>query len=171
MTQFPDHRTARRRGLSAPLALPAGFGALLVVGAAAAASHGAVSGRWVLILAALIVGIGSAVAEPVVAPVLGAIGWLTIAGFSRAPYAELQPTARLAGVAALAVGASMICGIVSGVVVRRVAESFTLWIVEIPGEPRPGEPFEAAEARLEPLAATAGPPRTARPGSRAGSLI
>ena len=157
MTQFPEGKTSRRRGLSAPLALPAGFGALLVVGAAAAASHGAVSGRWVLILAALIVGIGSAVAEPVVAPVLGAIGWLTIAGFSRAPYAELQPTARLAGVAALAVGASMICGIVSGVVVRRVAESFTLWIVEIPGEPRPGEPLEAAEAGLDPLAATAGP--------------
>ena len=90
MTQSAHRTTPRRRGLSAPLALPAGFGALLVVGAAAAATHGAVSGRWVLILAALIVGIGSAVAEPAVAPVLGAIGWLTVAGFSRAPYASFS---------------------------------------------------------------------------------
>jgi two-component system, OmpR family, sensor histidine kinase KdpD len=153
MTQSTERRTARRRGLSAPLALPAGFGALLVVGAAAAASHGAVSARWVLILAALIVGIGSAVAEPAVAPVLGVIGWLTVAGFSRAPYAELQPTARLAGIAAIAIGASMICGILSGVMVRWVAASFTLWIVDIPGQPSPGGPFPAAEAGMDPLAA------------------
>jgi len=123
---------------AAPLALPAGFGLLLIVGAAAAATHGAVSGRWVLILAALIVGIGSAVAEPAVAPILGVIGWLTVAGFSRAPYAQLQPTARLAGEAAIAIGAAMSTGIATGVVVRRVAASFTLWIVEIPGRPRGG---------------------------------
>jgi two-component system, OmpR family, sensor histidine kinase KdpD len=153
MTQSTERRTGRRRGLSAPLALPAGFGALLVVGAAAAASHGAVSARWVLILAALIVGIGSAVAEPAVAPVLGAIGWLTVAGFSRAPYAELQPTARLAGIAAIAVGASMICGILSGVMVRWLAASFTLWIVDIPGQPRPSGPFPAAGAGMDPLPA------------------
>jgi two-component system, OmpR family, sensor histidine kinase KdpD len=140
MTQPPEPRTRRRRGLAAPLALPAGFGALLVVGAAAAATHGAVSGRWVLILSALIVGIGSATAEPAVAPILGAVGWLTVVGFSRAPYAQLQPTARLAALAAISVGAAMITGIVTGGIVRRVAASFTLWIVEIPEsapEPRP----------------------------------
>jgi two-component system, OmpR family, sensor histidine kinase KdpD len=137
MTQVPEPPLRRRRGLGAPLALPAGFGALLIVGAAAAATHGAVSGRWVLVLAALIVGFGSAVAEPAVAPVLGVIGWLTVAGFSRAPYAQLQPTARLAAHAAVAVGAAMICGIVTGVVVRRLAASYTLWIVEIAGRPRP----------------------------------
>jgi two-component system, OmpR family, sensor histidine kinase KdpD len=164
MTQSADRRTPRRRGLSAPLALPAGFGALLVVGAAAAATHGAVSARWVLILAALIVGIGSAVAEPAVAPVLGAIGWLTVAGFSRPPYAELQPTARLAAMAAIGIGASMICGIAVGVIVRRVAASFTLWIVEIPGQSPPGGPFEAGDAGADPLLqapAAAGPPTRA----------
>ncbi len=97
MTKLEEPRIRRRRGLAAPLALPAGFAALLLVGAAAAATNGAVSARWVLVLAALIVGIGSAVAEPAVAPVLAGIGWLTVAGFSRAPYAQLQPTARLAG--------------------------------------------------------------------------
>jgi two-component system, OmpR family, sensor histidine kinase KdpD len=143
MTQQAEPRVRRRRGLAAPLALPAGFGALLAVGALAAATHGAVSAGWVLILAALIVGIGSAVAEPAVAPVLGVIGWLTVAGFSRPPYGQLQPTARLAGQAAIVVGAAMITGIVSGVVVRWLAASFTLWVVEIPGEPWPGGHVQA----------------------------
>jgi two-component system sensor histidine kinase KdpD len=136
MTEPSEPRTPRRRGLAAPLALPAGFGALLVVGAAAAASHGAVSGRWVLFLAAVIVGVGSAVAEPPVVPVLGAMGWLTVVGFSRAPYARLQPTGRLAAQTAIVIGAVMILGIVTGLVVRRVAGSYTLWIVEAPGQPR-----------------------------------
>jgi hypothetical protein len=81
----------RRRGLAAPLALPAGFAALLAVGAAAAGTHGRVDATWVLILAAVIVTAGSLVAEPAVAPLLGAIGWLTVVGFSRAPYAQLHP--------------------------------------------------------------------------------
>ncbi|MGH3396496.1 MAG: hypothetical protein ACRDPO_17580, partial [Streptosporangiaceae bacterium] len=79
----------RRRGLAAPLALPAGFGALLVVGAIAAGTDGGLPAGWVLGLAAAIVLAGSAVSEPAVAPVLGVIGWLTVAGFSRAPYAQL----------------------------------------------------------------------------------
>jgi hypothetical protein len=54
----------RRRGLAAPLALPTGFAALLVVGAAAAGTGGRVDGAWVLILAAVIVAAGSFVAEP-----------------------------------------------------------------------------------------------------------
>jgi two-component system sensor histidine kinase KdpD len=161
MTQPAEPRTRRRRGLAAPLALPAGFGALLVVGAAAAASHGAVSAGWVLILSALIVGVGSAVAEPPVAPVLGAIGWLTVAGFSRAPYAQLQPTARLAAQAAIVVGAAMIVGIGTGVLVRQVAESFTLWIVEIPGQPTSHGPFRAA-AGAGPLPEPAAEPAPAR---------
>ncbi|HSR85388.1 MAG TPA: DUF4118 domain-containing protein [Streptosporangiaceae bacterium] len=136
MTQPAEPSLRRRRGLAAPLALPAGFGALLVVGAAAAAADGAVSGGWVLVLAALIVGIGSAVAEPPVAPLLGAIGWLTVIGFSRAPYARLQPTSELAARGAIVIGAGVLVGIMTGLVVRRVAASYTLWIVEIPGQPR-----------------------------------
>ena len=127
-------RQRRRRRLAAPLALPAGFGALLVVGAAAAGTHGAVSAGWVLGLAAGIVLAVSAVAEPVVAPVLGAIGWLTVIGFSRAPYAQLQFTGSHAAVAALVIGGCVAAGVGAGVVVRWLASSVTLWIVDVPGE-------------------------------------
>jgi two-component system sensor histidine kinase KdpD len=138
----------RRRGLAAPLALPAGFSALLVIGASAAASHGAVSARWVLALVALVVLAGSAVAEPAVAPVLAVIGWLTVIGFSRPPYAELQPTARLAGQAALVIGGCTVTGIAAGVVARRLAGSVTLWIVEatVPSESVPGGEVAASPA-------------------------
>jgi two-component system, OmpR family, sensor histidine kinase KdpD len=125
----------RRRGLAAPLALPAGFAALLVVGATAAASHGALSAGWVLALAAVIVAAGAAIAETAVAPVLGVIGWLTVVGFSRAPYAQLRPTGQLAGEAAVTIAACTIVGVLTGVVVRRIAGSFTLWIVEVSGRP------------------------------------
>ncbi len=128
---------AHRRGLAAPLALPAGFGALLVVGAAAAATGGAVSAGWVLGLAAVIVTIGAAVAEPSVAPLLGGIGWLTVAGFSRAPYAQLQfagPGVLRAGVI---IGACTAFGVAVGVMVRQLTASFTLWIVDVSAEGQP----------------------------------
>jgi len=121
----------RRRGLAAPLALPAGFGALLVVGASAAASHGALSAGWVLLLVAVIVAAGSTVAEPAVAPVLGAIGWLTVAGFSRPPYAEVQVSAPGTGRAALVLAACTAGGVATGMIVRHLASSFTLWIVDV----------------------------------------
>jgi len=121
----------RRRGLAAPLALPAGFAALLVVGASAAASHGALSAGWVLLLVAVIVAAGSTVAEPAVAPVLGAIGWLTVAGFSRPPYAEVQVSAPGVGRAALVLAACTAGGVAAGMIVRHLASSFTLWIVDV----------------------------------------
>jgi two-component system sensor histidine kinase KdpD len=121
----------RRRGLAAPLALPAGFGALLVVGATAAASHGALSAGWVLLLVAAIVAAGSTAAEPAVAPVLGGIGWLTVAGFSRPPYAEVQVGAPGMARAALVLAACTAGGVAAGVIVRHLASSFTLWIVDI----------------------------------------
>ncbi len=124
----------RRRGLAAPLALPAGFGALLVVGAAAAASHA--SGGWVLVLASVIVAVGAAVAELAAAAVLGVIGWLTVCGFSRAPYARLQLADWSAGRAAIIVAGCCLAGIVAGATVRRVLSSFTLWIVDASDEQR-----------------------------------
>ena len=130
-----DGPPARRRGLSAPLALPAGFAALLAVGALAAASHGAVSAGWVLVLASVIAFLGAAVAEPPVAPVLGTIAWLTVTGFSRAPYAHLRPASTLALQAAIVIAACTAAGIGAGAVVRRFAASFTLWIVDTPGQP------------------------------------
>src|SRR5258708_33508644 len=96
---------ARRRGLAAPLALPAGIAALLVIGAIAAGSGGGIDATWVLILAAGVVLAGSGVGEPAVAPLLGAIGWLTVVGFSRPPYAQLHPTGPVAVRAAIVMGA------------------------------------------------------------------
>src|SRR5262252_6033948 len=127
-------RQRRRRRLAAPLALPAGFGALLIVGAAAAGTHGAVSAGWVLVLAAAIVLAVSAVAEPAVAPLLGVIGWLTVIGFSRPPYAQLRLTGSHAGLAALVIGCCVVAGVGAGVVVRWLSSSVTLWIVDVPGE-------------------------------------
>ena len=132
----------RRRGLSAPLALPAGFGALLITGAAAAATHGAISAGWVLGLAAAIVAVGSAVGEPSVAPLLGIIGWLTVAGFSRPPYAQLQFTGSAGLRAGLIIAACTAGGAAGGAIVRRAASGFTLWIVDVSadGQPQHREP-------------------------------
>jgi signal transduction histidine kinase len=135
----------RRRGLAAPLALPAGFGALLVVGAAAAASRGELSAGWVLLLAAIIVTVGSAVAEPAVAPVLGAIGWLTVAGFSRAPYAEVQVSAPGMARAGLVIATCTAAGVAVGVIVRQLASSFTLWIVDVSASQPPGDHLLSSE--------------------------
>jgi two-component system, OmpR family, sensor histidine kinase KdpD len=125
---------SRRRGLAAPLALPAGFAALLAIGAIAAGSGGGVDATWVLILAACVVFAGSSVGEPSVAPLLGAIGWLTVVGFSRPPYAQLHVTGPLAARAAIVIGACTLAGTVAGLMVRRIAASFTLFIVNVPDE-------------------------------------
>ena len=155
----------RPRGLAAPLALPAGFAALLVVGAAAAGTHGGLSASWVLGLAAAIVLVAAAVSEPPVAPVLAVIGWLTVVGFSRAPYAELRPTGATALTAALVIGACTLAGLTGGLVLRRLASSFTLWIVDVSGEPQPGEDeiadqaagwSEPGQPELTPAACAAG---------------
>jgi two-component system sensor histidine kinase KdpD len=141
----------RRRGLPAPLALPAGFAALLLVGAIAAGTGGGLSAIWVLILAAVIVAAGSLVAEPAVAPLLGAIGWLTVVGFSRPPYAQLQPTGPLAVRAAVVMLGCSLAGAGVGVVVRRLAGSFTLWIVDISDQQPPAEdPWTALPGMPQP---------------------
>ncbi|HTZ92578.1 MAG TPA: DUF4118 domain-containing protein [Streptosporangiaceae bacterium] len=133
-------RQRRRRGLAAPLALPAGFGALLVVGAIAAASRSALSPGWVLLLVAIIVAAGSMVAEPAVAPVLGLIGWLTVAGFSRPPYAQVQLGAPGTARAALVIAVCTAGGVGVGVLVRHLASSFTLWIVDVSASQPAGDP-------------------------------
>jgi signal transduction histidine kinase len=127
----------RRRGLAAPLALPAGFAALLAVGAGAAGSNGGLSAGWVLGLAAAIVLAAAAVSETVVAPVLAVIGWLTVVGFSQAPYAQLQLTGAPALTAALVIGGCTVVGLAGGLLLRRLASSFTLWSVEVTGVPQP----------------------------------
>jgi signal transduction histidine kinase len=152
--------TRRRRGLAAPLALPAGFAALLAVGALAAGTGGRVEATWVLVLAAVIVTAGSFLAEPAVAPLLGAIGWLTVVGFSRAPYAQLHPTGPLAARAAIVIGAGTLIGAGAGALMRRIAASFTLWIVDVPEDRwTPGDQAaEPPEVRPELTAAVPPPP-------------
>jgi signal transduction histidine kinase len=152
--------TRRRRGLAAPLALPAGFAALLAVGALTAGTGGRVDATWVLVLAAVIVTAGSFLAEPAVAPLLGAIGWLTVVGFSRAPYAQLHPTGPLAARAAIVIGAGTLIGAGAGALMRRIAASFTLWIVDVPEDRwTPGDQAaEPPEVRPELTAAVPPPP-------------
>jgi signal transduction histidine kinase len=163
--------TPRRRGLAAPLALPAGFAALLVVGALAAATGGRVGATWVLVLAAIIVTAGSVLAEPAAAALLGAVGWLTVVGFSRAPYAQLHPTGPLAMRAAIVIGAGTLIGAGAGALVRRIASSFTLWIVDVPEDSWPpadlaAEPPEVRpdDAAGQPELAAAVPPSPPRAG-------
>src|SRR5258708_22855652 len=150
---------ARRRGIAAPLALPAGFTALLAVGAIAAGSGGGVDATWVLILAAGVVLAGSAVGEPAVAPLLGAIGWLTVVGVARPSYAQLHPTGLLAVRGAIVMGACVLAGAAAGGMVRRIAARFTLWIVDVPDERWPPDvQQDAADARPEETAAVPPPP-------------
>jgi signal transduction histidine kinase len=153
--------TRRRRGLAAPLALPVGFAALLAVGALAAGTGGRVDATGVLVLAAVIVTAGSFLAEPAVAPLLGAIGWLTVVGFSRAPYAQLHPTGPLAARAAIVIGAGTLIGVGTGALVRRIAASFTLWIVDVPEDRWPPAEPAAEPPDVRPDAAARRPELTA----------
>jgi signal transduction histidine kinase len=161
----------RPRGLAAPLALPAGFAALLIVGAVAAGTHGGLSGGWVLGLAAGVVLAAAAVSEAAVVPVLAVVGWLTVIGFSRAPYAQLQPGTAHAGLAALVIAASAAAGLGGGLALRRLAAGFTLWIVDVTGVPEPGADaglagWPAGPAELD--ATTPAPPaRAAEPAAPA----
>ena len=81
-----------RRPAAAHLVLPVGCTAMLAVGAAAAGLHGAFPALGVLAAVATVVAGGSLIAEPAAAVVLAAVGWLTVAGFSQPPYAQLRLT-------------------------------------------------------------------------------
>jgi two-component system sensor histidine kinase KdpD len=80
----------------------------------------------------------SLVAEPLTAPVLGVIGWLTVVGFSRPPYAELRPTGPVAVHAAVAMAGCCLLGAGLGQLVRQFGSSFTLWIVDMRAEREAG---------------------------------
>ncbi len=152
--------TRGRRGVAAPLALPACFGALFLVGTLAAGTDGWVDATWVLALATVIVTAGCFLAEPAAAPLLGPIGWLTVVGFSRAPYAQLRLTGPVAERAAIVIAAGTLAGAGAGVLMRRIASSFTLWIVDRPEDRWP--PADPAAGRPEQAAAV--PPQPPRAG-------
>ena len=110
--------TYQARSLQAVFALPAGFGAFLVVGTVAAALGGRMPGTAVLTACAVITGVLSAAAEPLAALPLAAIGLLTVAGFSRPPYAQLRLTGSLAGTAAITLGITAVAGACLGAGMR-----------------------------------------------------
>jgi two-component system, OmpR family, sensor histidine kinase KdpD len=107
-----------QRAIPAPYALPVGFAMFLAVGTVAAALHGRLPAAGVLIACAAVAGVMSFAAEPVAAVLLAGIGWLTTAGFSRPPYAQLRPTGSAAAHAAVVVAASALAGVCLGLVFR-----------------------------------------------------
>ena len=116
----------RQRGVPAPYALPAGFAAFLVVGTVAAALHGRLDASGVLIASAAVAGAMSFVAEPVASVLLAGIGWLTVVGFSRPPYAQLRPTGAGAAHAALVIGVISLACAGLGLVFRWYFRRLTL---------------------------------------------
>ena len=115
-----------QRPAPAPYVLPAGFAMFLVVGTVAAALHGRLDAAGVLVACAAVAGITSFVAEPVAAVLLAGIGWLTVAGFSRPPYAQLRPTGTAAGRAVVVLGVTALAGAGLGVVFRWYWRRLTL---------------------------------------------
>src|SRR4249920_3605918 len=116
----------RQRGIPAPYALPVGFAAFLVVGTVAAVLHGRLDATGVLIACAAVAGAMSFVAEPVASVLLAGIGWLTVIGFSRPPYAQLRPTGTAAGHAAVVIGVTSLTCAALGLVFRWYVRRLTL---------------------------------------------
>jgi two-component system sensor histidine kinase KdpD len=112
-----------REGFPAPYALPAGFAAMFAVGTVAAALNGRLPGVGVLIACAVIVVVLATLAEPAAAVPLGVIGWLTVIGFSRPPYADLRPTGTAAVNAAATMAVCALAGPVAGLVLRHWARA------------------------------------------------
>ena len=115
-----------RRGIPAPFALPVGFAAFLAVGTAAAALHGRMTATGVLVACAAVAGAMSFAAEPAASLPLAGIGWLTVAGFSRPPYAQLRPAGPAAGHAAFVVGVTSLACAGLGLVFRWYVRRRTL---------------------------------------------
>ena len=113
-------------GLPAPYVLPAGFAALLAVGTVAAALGGRLGATGVLIACAVVVGVLAAVAQPAAAVPLGVIGWLTVTGFSRPPYADLHLTGLVAERAAITLTVTALAAAVAGGAFRWRAARGTL---------------------------------------------
>jgi len=123
-------RRPRRRGLSAPYALPTGFAALFAVGTIAAALNGRLPATGVLITCAVVVTIMSAISQAAAAVPLGVIGWLTVIGFSRPPYADLQPAGATAAYAAITMAACALAGASAGWLFRYWPAGVTLESVD-----------------------------------------
>jgi two-component system sensor histidine kinase KdpD len=119
-----------RRGFPAPYALPVAFAALFAIGTVAAGLHGRLPATGVLIATAVVIGLTSAVAEILAFVPLGIVGWLTVIGFSRPPYAQLRPTGTLAEQAAIVIAATAAGTAILGWGFRHWSARFTLEAVE-----------------------------------------
>ena len=115
-----------QRTAPAPYALPAGFAMFLAVGTTAAALHGRLTATGVLIACALVAFAVSSATEPFASVLLAGIGWLTVIGFSRPPYAQLRPGGPAAGHAAVVLGVSALAGAGFGLVFRWYGRRLTL---------------------------------------------
>jgi len=114
------------RRLPAVFALPAGFAAFLAIGTLAAALGGRLPGTGVLAACAAITGVLAFAAEPLAAVPLAAIGWLTVIGFSRPPYADLRLTGSIAEPAAITLAATAVASAWLGAGVRYYVRRSTL---------------------------------------------
>jgi two-component system, OmpR family, sensor histidine kinase KdpD len=119
-----------RGGFAAPYVLPVGFLALLAIGTVTAALGGRLGATGVLIACAVVVGVLAALADPAAAVPLGVIGWLTVSGFSRPPYANLQLTGIVAQRAAVTMAIVAVCAAVAGTAFRWRASGVTLGSVD-----------------------------------------
>ena len=125
-----SRRAPWRGGLPAPYALPAGFAALLAIGTVTAALGGRLGATGVLVGCTMVVGGLAAVAEPTAAMPLAFIGWLTVTGFSRPPYADLRLTGFVAERAAITLAAAALLAAACGAAFRWRAARGTLESVE-----------------------------------------
>jgi two-component system, OmpR family, sensor histidine kinase KdpD len=115
-----------QRGIPAPYALPVSFAAFLAIGTVAAGLHGALTATGVLIACALVSGLMSFAAGPAASVLIAGIGWLTVAGFSSPPYADLRPAGTIARDAAIALGACSLACAGLGVLFRWYSRRLTL---------------------------------------------
>jgi two-component system, OmpR family, sensor histidine kinase KdpD len=127
-----SRRLPRRGGFPAPYVLPAGFAGLLLTGTVAAALGGRFDATGVLIACAIVVGTLAAAADPAAAVPLGVIGWLTVTGFSRPPYADLRLTGFVAERAAITLAAVALTCAAAGVAFRWRAAGVKLEGVDQP---------------------------------------
>ncbi len=125
-----SRRASWQGGLPAPYVLPAGFAALLAIGTVTAALGGRLGATGVLIACTVVIGGLSAVAQPTAAAPLAFIGWLTVTGFSRPPYANLRLTGFVAGRAAVTLAAVALLAAACGAAFRWRAARGTLESVE-----------------------------------------
>jgi two-component system, OmpR family, sensor histidine kinase KdpD len=123
--------TYQARPIPATFALPAGFAAFLAAGTVAAALGGRMPPAAVLTACAVITSLLAAATEPFGALPLAAIGWLTAAGFSRPPYAQLRLTGSFAETAAITLVISAAAGACLGAGMRYYLRRSTLKDMDI----------------------------------------